>query len=61
MSDLKQHLDGVPTHLDDLLVISSGTFDDHLEKMEVVFKLLSDKGLRVYAEKSTFALKKSST
>jgi hypothetical protein len=49
-----QHLDFVRTYLDDLLVISSGTLDDHVEKMEVVFKLLSDKGLRVKAEKSTF-------
>jgi hypothetical protein len=47
MSDLMQHLDFVRTYLDDLLVISSSTLDDHLEKMEVVFKLLSDKGLRV--------------
>jgi hypothetical protein len=54
MYDLMQHLDFVRTYLDDLLVISSGTLDDHLEKMEVVFNLLSDKGLRVNAEKSTF-------
>jgi hypothetical protein len=54
MSDLVQHLDFVRTYLDDLLVLSSGSFDDHLEKMEVVFKLLSDKGLRVNTEKSTF-------
>jgi hypothetical protein len=54
MSDLMQYLDFVRTYLDDLLVISSGTLDDHLEKMEVVFKLLSDKGLRVNTEKSTF-------
>jgi hypothetical protein len=54
MSDLMQHLDFVQAYLDDLLVISSGTLDDHLEKMEVVFKLVSDKGLRVNSEKSTF-------
>jgi hypothetical protein len=54
MSDLMQYLDFVQAYLDDLLVISSGTLDDHLEKMEVVFKILSDKGLRVNAEKSTF-------
>jgi hypothetical protein len=53
-----QHLDLVRTYLDDLLVISSGTLDDHLDKMEVVFKLLSDKGLRVNAEKSTFCAEK---
>jgi hypothetical protein len=49
--DLMQHLDFVQTYLDDLLVISSGTLDDHLEKIEVVFKMLFDKGLRVNAEK----------
>jgi hypothetical protein len=54
MSDLMQHLDFVRTYLDDILVISSGTLDDHLEKMEVVFKFLYNKGLRVNAEKSTF-------
>jgi hypothetical protein len=42
MSDLMQHLDLVRTYLDNPLVISSGTLDDHLEKMEVVSKILSD-------------------
>jgi hypothetical protein len=54
ISDLMQHLNFVRTYLDDLLVISSGTFNDHLEKLEVVFKLLCDKGLRVNAEYPTF-------
>jgi hypothetical protein len=36
MSELMQHLDFVQTYVDYLLVISSGTLDDHLEKMEVV-------------------------
>jgi hypothetical protein len=30
------------------------TFEDHLQKLECVLKILSDKGLRVNAEKSTF-------
>jgi hypothetical protein len=54
MSDLMQCFDFVRTYLDDILVISGGTLDDHLEKMEVFFKILSDKGLRVNAQKSTF-------
>jgi hypothetical protein len=54
MSSFMQHLNFVRTYLDDLLVILSSTFDDHLEKLEVVLKLLSYKGLRVNAEKSTF-------
>jgi hypothetical protein len=56
MYDLMQHLDFVRTYLDNILVISSGTLDDHLKKMEVVFKLLSDKGLRLKAEISNFCV-----
>jgi hypothetical protein len=48
------HLNFVRTYLDDLLVISCSTFEYHLEKMECVLKILSDKGLRVNAEKYSF-------
>jgi hypothetical protein len=54
MSDLMHHLNFVRTYLDDLLVISCSTFEGHLEKLECVLKILSDKGLRINAEKSTF-------
>jgi hypothetical protein len=54
MSDLMQHLNFVRTYLYDLLVISCITFEDHLEKLECVLKTLSDKGLCVNADKSTF-------
>jgi hypothetical protein len=55
MSDLMQHLDFVRTYLDELLFISCCTFEeDHLEKLEGVLKILSDKGLRINADKSTF-------
>jgi hypothetical protein len=54
ISDLMQHLNFVRTYLDDLLVISCSIFEDNLEKMECVFKFLSDKGIRVNADKSTF-------
>jgi hypothetical protein len=40
------------------VVISCSTFEDHLEKLECVLKILSDKGLRVNAEKSTFGAHK---
>jgi hypothetical protein len=58
MSDLMQHLIFLRTYLDDLLVISCSTFEDHLEKLECVLKILSDKGLRLNAEKSTFCANK---
>jgi hypothetical protein len=62
MPNLMQNLNFVRTYLDDILVISCSTFEDHfLEKIEWVLKILSDKGLRVNAEKSTFVLMKLST
>jgi hypothetical protein len=54
MPDLMQHLNFVRTYLDNLLVISCSTFEDHLENMKCGLKILSDKGLRVNDEKSTF-------
>jgi hypothetical protein len=53
ISDLMQHLNVVYTYLDDLLVISGSTFEDHSENLECLLKILSGKGLRVNAEKST--------
>eukprot|EP01082_Thalassiosira_pseudonana_P012126 g10880.t1 g10880 contig40:26132-26683(-) len=47
MSALMANLEYVCTYLDDLLILSKGTFNDHLEKMVA--------GLRVNAAKSTFA------
>jgi hypothetical protein len=58
MSDLIQHLNFVRTYPDDLLVIFCSTFEDHLEKLECVLKILSDKGLRINAEKTTFCADK---
>jgi hypothetical protein len=54
MSDFMQHLNFVRTYLDYFLVILCSTYDDHLEKLECVLKVLSGKGLRVHADKSTF-------
>ena len=40
MSELMDDLEFVHTYIDDLLCITKGTFDDHLEKLERVFCLL---------------------
>jgi hypothetical protein len=37
-----------------LLISSSELFEDHLEKLECVLKILSDKGLGINDETSTF-------
>ncbi len=41
-------------YIDDLLIITIGILDDHLEKMETVFTRLGDAGLKVNASKSLF-------
>ena len=48
-------LEFVHANLDDLLNISSSTFEDHLDKLVKVLQRLQDKGLHINAPKSTFA------
>ena len=56
MSDLMRILEYVRTYLDDLLVITKGTFGDHMVKTEAVSKRLKTAKLRVNAPKCGFAL-----
>ena len=51
MSDLEY----VRTYLDDLLVITNGTFEDHIKKLDAVLAKLQHAGLKVNAKKSFFA------
>ena len=55
MNELFEGLDYVRAYIDDLLVISKGTFENHLEELEEVFKRLMAAGLKVNAKKSFFA------
>ena len=55
MSSLMESLEYVRTYIDDLLVLTKGSFEDHLEKLEVVLRRLQLANLRINAEKSTFA------
>ncbi|MGH7955113.1 MAG: RNase H-like domain-containing protein, partial [Gloeomargaritales cyanobacterium] len=54
MSDLMIGLEFVRTYLDDLLVITKASFEDHLLKLRLVLQRLSDAGLRVNVSKSNF-------
>ena len=54
MFTLMEGLEYVRAYLDDLLVLSNSTFYDHLEKLTVVLKKLSDAGLKVHTKKCTF-------
>ena len=49
-----QEFDYVRTYLDDLLVLSSKSFEDHLNKVELVFKKLISAGLKVHMKKCNF-------
>ncbi len=44
----------VQVDMDDLLIITRGILDEHLQKMETVLTRLSDAGLKVNAAKSLF-------
>ena len=54
MSELMGVLEFVSTYLDDLLIISKTTLEDHLEKLRQVLSKLREAGLRINAEKSKF-------
>ena len=57
MSELFMGFEYVRTYLDDLLIITKGTLDDHLSKVTTVIKKLQEKGLKINAEKSKFCAK----
>ena len=54
MSTLMGDLEFVRTYIDDLLVTTMSTWEDHLECLEMVFQRLTDAGLKVNAKKSFF-------
>lgn len=54
MSELMSGLDFARVYIDDLLIISKLTYEDHLEKVEQVLTRLLEAGLKVNATKSYF-------
>ena len=54
MMDLMEALEYVRAYIDDLLVITRGTLEDHLVKLGEVLRRLRDAGLKVNALKSFF-------
>jgi hypothetical protein len=55
VSILMEGLEFVRAYIDDLLVLSKGSFEDHLLKLELVLQCLQKAGLKVNAKKSFFA------
>ena len=55
MSGLMENLEYARTYIEDLLILSRGTFDNHLLKLQEVLDWLLKANLRVNATKSSFA------
>ena len=54
MGELMEGLEFARAYIDDLLVISRNSFDEHLEHLEAVLTRLAAAGLKVNASKSSF-------
>jgi hypothetical protein len=54
MSELMATLEFVQTYLDDLLIISKGSLDDHLKQLREVLIKLREAQLKVNANKLNF-------
>jgi hypothetical protein len=54
MGNLMATLEYVRAYIDDLLVITKGSLDDHLDKLKQVFIRLRNAGLKINATKSVF-------
>ena len=60
MSTLMDRLEFVHTYLDDCFCLTSGTWEDHFEKLEQVLVRLKSAGLKVNAQKTCFGQNRSS-
>jgi hypothetical protein len=56
MGILMATLEYVRVYIDNLLVITRGSLDDHLDKLKQVFIRLRDAGLKVNATKAIFCV-----
>jgi Reverse transcriptase (RNA-dependent DNA polymerase) len=55
INQLMEGLDYVRAYLDDILIVTKNTFEDHLNKLETVLQRLHTADLKINIEKSTFA------
>ena len=58
MNKLFHDLDHVWTYIDDLLCITKGDFEGHLNKLEKIFQKLQRAGLKINAKRSFFVCSK---
>ena len=56
MYSLMEGLEYIQCYLDDLLILSNRSFDDHMDKVDNVMSRLNQAGLKVRAKKCNFAM-----
>jgi RNase H-like domain found in reverse transcriptase/Reverse transcriptase (RNA-dependent DNA polymerase) len=56
INDIMRDLPNVRAYLDDILVTTAGSFEDHLKHVELVLQHLTDAGFAVKHRKSSFAV-----
>jgi len=56
INELLGDINGVNAYLDDVLILSKGTFDKHLQQVQVVLERMKRAGLRINAGKSSFGI-----
>ena len=54
MGELMGDLEHVRAYIDDLLIVTKGSYEDHLNKVHEVFQRLTKAGVKVNATKSSF-------
>ncbi len=59
MGNLMATLEYIRAYIDDLLVITKGSLDDHLDKLKQVFIQLCNAGLKINATKSVFCVQET--
>ena len=55
MNEVFNGLEYIRAYIDDLLIISNGNFEDHLNKVKIVLKKLKVAGFKINVRKSFFA------
>ena len=54
MNELLYSLEYVRAYIDDLLIISNGNYEDHLDKTKLILRKLTAAGFKISAVKSIF-------
>ena len=54
--ELLGDIDGTKAYIDDILVVQKGTFDEHLQQLDEIFRRCQKTGLKMNAEKCMFGL-----